>query len=209
MLLTTRQVDVLRYVRDFREEHAIAPTLAEIAEHFGVSKITIHEHLDQLEGKGAIRRARGRARAIEVLWDPDGSEQGPGSSQLCHPLPVAGTIAAGVPMDAVQELQEFRLDELIPPQSEIFLLRVRGDSMIEDHICDGDMVLVEPRRTARNGETVVALLEGGEDTLKRYYRERGLVRLQPANPDMPPLYLDQVQIQGVVIGVIRRFGITR
>ncbi len=205
MLLTERQLEVLRFVRDFRKEYSMSPTLAEMAEHFGVSKITIHEHLSHLECKGAIRRARGRARSIEVLWDPDDPNTSLRQPQICRPLPVAGTIAAGAPIEAVEDLEEFHLDDLVPPHTNVYLLKVKGNSMIGDHICDGDMVVVEPRKVARNGETVVALIEGQEATLKRFYNERGRIKLQPSNPAMKPIYPKNVEIQGVVIGLVRKF----
>lgn len=205
MLLTARQMEVLRFVRDFRMENAIAPTLAEIAGHFSVSKITIHEHLAHLECKGAIRRARGRARSIEVIWDPDSPDSRLRRPQVCQPLPVQGTISAGPPAEAIPDIHEFRLDELVPPHANIFILQVKGDSMIGDSICDGDLVLVEPRKVARNGETVVAVVNGNEATLKRFYLEGGRVRLQPANPAMLPIYPARVEVQGVVIGLVRKF----
>ena len=205
MLLTERQLEVLRFVRDFQKEHHMSPTLAETAAHFGVSKITIHEHLSHLECKGAIRRARGRARSIEVLWDPDDPNTALHQPQICRPLPVAGIIAAGAPIEAIQEEEEFHLDELVPPHTNVFLLRVKGNSMIGDHICDGDMVVVEPRKVARNGETVVALIDGQEATLKRFYNDGGRIRLQPSNPAMKPIFPKNVEIQGVVIGLVRRF----
>jgi len=205
MLLTSRQIDILRFIRDYMEEHSLAPTLAEIANHFGVSKITVHEHLAHLECKGAIRRSKGRARSIEILWDPDSPDADLKKPQICRALPIAGQIAAGAPIEAVEEIEEFRLSDLMPPHTDVFLLRVKGNSMIGDHICDGDLVIVEPRKVARNGETVVALVNGNEATLKKYYNEKGRIRLQPANPAMKPIYPEKVEIQGVVIGVVRKF----
>jgi len=202
MLLTGKQLDVLRYIRDFRSQKAISPTLEEIASHFGVSKITVHEHLTHLERKGAIFRLRARARGIQVLQDPDSPEE-----RGVRPagFRVLGTIAAGQPIEAIEDQENIDLAELIPHGPNTYLLLVRGDSMVDDHILDGDYVLVERREAASNGETVVAIIDDNEATLKRFYKENGHFRLQPANPSYPALIRDRVQIRGVVVGVIRRF----
>lgn len=203
LMLTEKQIRVLRYFRDYRREKGIAPTLDEAAQALGVSKITIHEHLKQLTRKGAIHRDRAKARAVAILHDPD--DDGAISSNI-PTLPVLGRIAAGRPIEAIEEREDVRLDELVPTGEQIYLLRVRGKSMIEDHIDDGDLVVVERTETARDGEIVVAILDGEEATLKRFFRERnGLIRLQPANSMMEPIYANSVQIRGVVRGVIRRF----
>ena len=120
-------------------------------------------------------------------------------------LPILGIIAAGRPIEAVEDREELEISELVPTGEGIYLLRVRGKSMIEDHIDDGDLVVVERRETAENGDIVVAILEDEEATLKRYYREKNRIRLQPANPNMEPIYVDSVTLRGVVRGVIRRF----
>ncbi len=201
MLLTGKQLQVLRFIRDYRREHALAPTLDEIAAHFGVSKITVHEHLGHLEKKGAIFRLRARARGIQVLHDPDSPEAEASSSGA---LPLLGKIAAGRPIEAIEDRELIEISDLIPHGPNHYLLEVRGDSMIDDHILDGDYVVVERREHARNGETVVAIIDDNEATLKRFYREERHFRLQPANPKYPPLIRDRVQIRGVVVGVIRQ-----
>lgn len=203
-MLTEKQIRVLRYFRDYRRERGIAPTLDEAAQELGVSKITIHEHLKQLSAKGAIHRDRAKARAVAILLDPDAPE-------ITEPvgvptLPLVGVIAAGRPIEALENREDLSLTDLVPTGDDVYLLRVRGKSMIEDHIDDGDLVVVERRATAQDGEIVVAILDGEEATLKRFYRERnGLIRLQPANSSMEPIFTTQVQIRGVVRGVIRRF----
>lgn len=203
LMLTEKQIRVLRYFRDYRREKGIAPTLDEAAQALGVSKITIHEHLKQLTRKGAIHRDRAKARAVAILHDPD--DDGAITSSIPS-LPVLGRIAAGRPIEAIEDREDVRLDELVPTGEQIYLLRVRGKSMIEDHIDDGDLVVVERAETARDGEIVVAILDGEEATLKRFYRERnGLIRLQPANSMLEPIFANSVQIRGVVRGVIRRF----
>lgn len=205
LMLTEKQIRVLRYFRDYRREKGIAPTLDEAAHALGVSKITIHEHLNQLTRKGAIHRDRAKARAVAILYDPDSTET-VSTPRAVPTVPLVGMIAAGRPIEALEDRQELGLDELVPTGEHIYLLRVRGKSMIEDHIDDGDLVVVEKRETANDGEIVVAILDGEEATLKRFYRERnGAIRLQPANSSMEPIYTTRVQIRGVVRGVVRRF----
>jgi repressor LexA len=203
LMLTEKQIRVLRYFRDYRNERGIAPTLDEAAQALGVSKITIHEHLKQLTRKGAIYRDRAKARAVAILQDPDAED---GVSEKLPTLPLVGFIAAGRPIEALEQREELSLGELVPTGDQIYLLRVRGKSMIDDHIDDGDLVVVERRETATDGDIVVAILEGEEATLKRIYRERnGNIRLQPANSSMEPIITNHVQVRGVVRGVIRRF----
>jgi len=205
MMLTEKQIRVLRYFRDYRQEHGIAPTLEEAAQALGVSKITIHEHLNQLSKKGAIHRDRAKARAVAILFDPDAEDIVEPQDSI-PTLPLVGTIAAGRPIDALEDREEMSLTELVPTGDRIYLLRVRGKSMIEDHIDDGDLVVVERRETANDGDIVVAILEDEEATLKRFYREsNGMIRLQPANSEMEPLFTNRVQLRGVVRGVIRKF----
>ena len=204
LMLTEKQIRVLRYFRDYRRDKGIAPTLEEAAQALGVSKITIHEHLNQLTRKGAVHRDRAKARAVAILHDPDASEE------VMRPqaptLPLIGVIAAGRPIEAIEDRQELSLTELVPTGEGIYLLRVRGKSMIDDHIDDGDLVVVERRETANDGDIVVAILEGEEATLKRFYREKnGTIRLQPANSSLEPIYTTRVQVRGVVRGVIRKF----
>lgn len=199
--LTAKQINVLRFFRDYQQERGIAPTLQEAAEELGVSKITVHEHLNQLVKKGAARRDKARARAVQILYDPDAMSGRGGEATL----PLVGRIAAGQPIEAVEDREDIRLDELIPHGDDHYLLRVRGNSMVEDHIEDGDLVVVERRQTCHNGDIVVAILENEEATLKRFYREKGVVRLQPANSDLDPIYPEKVEIRGVVRGVVRSF----
>ena len=203
MLLTGKQLQVLRFIRDYRRENSIAPTLDEIAKNFGISKITVHEHLTHLERKGAIFRLRARARGIQVLYDPD-TPEARGIDQGAAKLQLLGKIAAGQPIEAIEDRQTLDLDDLVPHGPNHYLLEVRGDSMIEDHILDGDYVVVERRDGAQNGETVVAIIDDNEATLKRFYKENGQFRLQPANPAYPPLIRERVQVRGVVVGVVRK-----
>lgn len=199
MNLTPKQLKVLQFIRTYREQHEYAPTLEEIAQAFEVSKITALQHLRALEKRGAVRRRRYETRSIE-LCEP--AERGRGIRRL----PIAGTIAAGAPIEAIEEREVLDISELIQGRTEPFLLRVRGDSMIDEQIRDGDYVICERRTSARNGETVVAVLKNGDATLKKFFLERdGRVRLQPANVSMRPLYAERVEIRGVVVGVLRKY----
>lgn len=212
--LTAKQIGVLRFFRDYRRRNGIAPTLEEAAEVLGVSKITVYEHLNQLVKKGAVRRDKARARSVTILFDPDAESaihdsdaRREGGSRPQDPvasLPILGTIAAGRPIEAVEDREDVPLTELIPTGDDHYLLRVRGKSMVEDHIDDGDLVVVERRQTARNGEIVVAIV-GDEATLKRFYREDDRIRLQPANSSLSPTYPENVEIRGIVRGVVRQF----
>lgn len=204
IMLTERQADVLRFFRDYTRAHGIAPTLDEAAQALGVNRITVHEHVRQLEMKGAVIRQPGRSRAVSVVFDPDGRDDAAGAMPS---LPLLGRIRAGRPIEAVEDREEIPLVDLIPNGPEHYLLQVRGDSMIEDHIADGDMVVFERKKSARDGDVVVAILEGEEATLKRFYREPDgrTIRLQPANAQLEPIYTQSVEIRGVVRGVIRRF----
>jgi len=193
-------MDILKLVRDYRARHGYSPTMQEIGDHFGLSKVTVFEHVGALEKKGLLRReARHRARSLQI------------SDSVVFPeedrptrIPLVGRIAAGVPLEAIQNEEALDLEEMFSTPRETFCLRVVGDSMIDDRICDGDYVVCERRDNARDGETVVALLSGEEATLKRFYREKDRIRLQPANPEFEPIFVKDVQIQGVVVGVIRK-----
>lgn len=204
MNLTPRQVDVLVAIRNYRHLHGYAPTMQELADQLGTSKVTIFEHIGALEKKRIIRRDPHKARSIEIVADKKLPDEFRSTK-----LPLLGNIAAGSPIEAVENREEIDLEQLFNARAGVYVLRVRGDSMIEDHLCDGDYVVIERRDSARNGEQVVALiLDTGEATLKRFYREPGgKIRLQPANSSMQPRYVDaeNLRIQGVVIGVLRSY----
>ncbi len=194
---TPRQKAILGFIARYQRDHGVSPTLEEIGHEFGVHRVTIFQHVNALERRGALRRSAQLARSIEIL-DPD--------FRVEAGVQVLGTIAAGSPIEAI-ELGGDRLDpaELLPSDGEHYALRVRGDSMIEDAICDGDIVVV--RRTAQpvNGDVVVAIVGEGEATLKRFHRQPdGRVRLEPANRRLKPIVVDRVEVRGVVTSVIRR-----
>jgi repressor LexA len=205
MNLTPKQLHILKRIRDLRLAHGYSPTMQELADELSVSKVTVFEHVEALIKKGALLRQANKARSLEVNPDIDLPDE-----QRPTKLPLVGTIAAGLPIDAVEDRQFLDLEEVFSPAAkrgagERFVLKVKGESMIEEQIRDGDYVVCERRSTARSGDTVVALLPDGEATLKKFYRERGRIRLQPANPAFEPIWVDECQVQGVVIGVIRRY----
>jgi repressor LexA len=165
--------------------------------------VTIFEHVGALEQKRVLRRDKHKARSLEIV----SPERLPDENRTTR-LPLLGNIAAGSPIEAVENREEIDLEQLFRSRHGVYVLRVRGDSMIEDHLCDGDFVVIERRETARNGEQVVALLDTGEATLKRFYREGSRIRLQPANHTMQPRYVEpgRCRVQGVVIGVLRSYN---
>ena len=202
MTPTPKQLKILISIRNFRVQHGYSPTMQELADQLGVSKVTIFEHVEALEKKALILRARNRARSLEVsptVKLPDESK--PTS------YPIVGTIAAGRPIEAIETRETLELETLFNTRHGTYVLRVKGNSMIDDHIADGDYVIIERRESAKDGETVVALLDDGQATLKRFYKERGRIRLQPANAAMAPIYVDKdIKIQGVLIGVLRTYA---
>jgi len=197
--LTKRQKQV-DYLEQYISEHGYAPTLAEIGQHFGLSSLaTVHKHLRNLEQKGAIRREHNHSRALEV-------SQAKGSG--AHAIKLQGTVAAGVPIEAIETNESISVPEEFIRRDETFCLRVKGESMIDDGIRDGDYIIVESREFADNGETVIALVGGNEATVKKLYREAdGKVRLQPANASMQPIIVDpqDLMIRGVVVGLMRHY----
>ena len=202
MNLTPRQLDVLVAIRNYRHLHGMSPTMQELADQLGTSKVTIFEHIGALERKRIIRRDKHKSRSLEIVPD----ERLPDEERTTK-LPLLGNIAAGSPIEAIENREELDLEQMFSARQGVYVLRVRGDSMIEDHLCDGDYVVIERRESARNGEQVVALLGSGEATLKRFYKEGSRIRLQPANSTMQPRVVDanQVRVQGVVIGVLRSY----
>lgn len=205
MNLTPKQLHILTLIRDMRLTRGYSPTMQELADELGVSKVTVFERVESLIKKGALLRQPNKARSLEVNPDVELPDE-----QRHTKLPLVGTIAAGAPIDAVEDREYLDLESLFAPPGaagKTFVLRVRGDSMIDEHIREGDYVIVERRNTAHNGQTVVALTHEGEATLKKFYKEKNRVRLQPANEKYEPIYLapGDVQVQGVVIGVVRSY----
>jgi repressor LexA len=197
--LTPKQLRVLTFIRDFTHTRGYAPTMQELGDEFGVSKVTVFEHIAALQRKGYLRRSRHKARSLRLSNNITFADQRPTR------LPLVGTIAAGSPIEAIEEREFLDLEETFVSPHGNFVLRVRGDSMIGDNIADGDFVIVEKRETARDGETVVALINGEEATLKRFHRTPQGIRLEAANPAYEPIITKDVQIQGIVVGVLRRY----
>ena len=198
--LTKRQREILDYLQDFIQQHGYAPSLEEIGRRFGLSSLaTVHKHLTNLQEKGFIKRAWNRSRSVEMIPT--------NTNGRSVELPLLGYVAAGLPIEAIATSETIAVPEDLVGRRDTYVLRVKGNSMIDEQICDGDLVIVEDRKTAQNGEMVVALLSGSDVTLKKLYRENGRVRLQPANPTMQPIFADpdQVQVQGVVVGVMRKY----
>ena len=182
--LTPRRLEILTFIRDFQRSKGYSPSLQELAEQFGVARVTVFEHVGALVATGHLRRARHKARSLELTAAARFPDESPTL------IPVAGRIAAGCPIEAIESDSVIDLKDLFATRGERFILEVRGDSMIGEQIRDGDMV--------------VALLEDGTATLKKFYKQRNLIRLQPANKKYKPLLVRSVVIQGRVLGVIRK-----
>ena len=195
---TPRQAEILTFIRDYSHKNGFSPTYDEIAAEFGISKVTVFEHLNILEERGLLSRDSHKARSLQLAEHLELPDDRPSCLKLI------GRIAAGSPIEAIEVPEVVDLESVFTSKHGVYLLEVRGDSMIDDQIADGDYVVIEQRNTPINGETVVALLDDGEATLKRFYREKGRIRLQPANEKYEPIYTDSVNIQGVMIGLIRR-----
>ena len=200
--LTKKQKEILDFVRDFAEAHGYAPSFEEIADGFGYGSLaTVHEHLENLRAKGYIRKGYNESRSIELV---------PAEIRVAAvPVPLYGSVAAGEPIEAIDEQETVSVPEDMLGRGEHYVLRVNGDSMIDEQIRDGDYLVVRHRETAENGEMVVALVDEEGATVKKFYREKdGKVRLQPANPTMMPMVFgaERVRVQGIVMGVMRRYA---
>lgn len=191
--MTERQQSVYEFIRDKIRNRGYGPTVREIGENFGIkSPNGVMCHLKALEKKGLITRERNMSRAIQLAAEPKG-------------LRLAGRIAAGVLHEAVEQEERIDFAEMFTPDNEnLVVLQVHGESMIEDQIADGDFVVVDRRRSPRRGQIVVAITDEGEATLKRWYPEKGRIRLQPANATMKPIFVKNAEVFGVVVGVVRR-----
>ena len=205
--LTPKQLKILTMIRDTRLSRGYSPTMQELGEALGVSKVTVFEHVEALIKKGCLTRDPNKARSLELSPDLELPDE-----QRTTRLPLVGSIAAGSPIEAVETREHLDLEEIFSPpgsrHTNKFVLKVRGDSMIDCHIADGDYVVCEQRNAARAGDIVVALVDNDEATLKTYRPQRdGTVHLEPANPAYEPIIVrkEQLQIQGVCIGVVRAY----
>ena len=211
MALTPRQKEVLDFLVNFVEDNGYSPSFEEIAVGLNLASLaTVHKHISALEGRGYLKRGFNQSRSLDVSADYV-SQHKRAKLVATQPqrfeVPLAGKIAAGVPVDATQQQETLSFGDFLGNEST-FALQVRGESMIDDHIMHGDFVLVEKTDRVRDGEIVVALVDGNETTLKRFYREAdGVARLQPANASMEPIRvpLDNVFIQGRVLAVLRKY----
>jgi len=199
MKLTKRQKEILDFLSEFIEQNGYSPSMEEIAAHFHFASLNgVFKHLEALERRGHLHRDPNCARAIQ-LSSTDGGVQS---------IPLLGYVAAGKPIEAVSNPETLQIPEsFLPGRNQHFVLRVKGESMIDAHIQDGDYVVVESRETARTGDMVVALIDDENVTLKKYYPEGSQVRLQPANETLEPIFVDsdRIKIQGVVVSVMRKY----
>lgn len=194
----------MEYISKCVDKYGYAPTLTEIAEYFGLSSLaTVHEHLSVLEKKGFIRRYKGAVRGIELMDRETSFGAGPTVE-----LPIMGFIACGQPIEPYTDPNATLAvnSSLITSGKSSFVLQAKGDSMVDDGILDGDFVVIKEQDDAANGDIVVAVLDNGFATLKRYYREANRIRLQPANSTMSPMYVKDVEIRGKVVAIIRQFS---
>lgn len=206
IILYKRQRQILDFINQFIQRNGFSPTLAEIAQALGVRSLaTVHEHLESMQKKGLLKRTGGSKRAIEIA---NTEMAGRATSPAPVDLPVLGFIAAGMPLEPHTDPNAtFAVPPtMISTKKRAFVLQVKGDSMVEAGILDRDYVVVEQTPEAKNGDVVVALLDNGFATLKRYFKEATRVRLEPANSAMSPLFVTNVRIQGKVVGVIRRYS---
>ena len=205
MNLTPKQLRILQLIRDWRVRKGYSPTMQELADEIGVSKVTVFEHVEALIKKGALVREPNKARSLSIA-------EGIAVPDEARPLrfPLVGKIAAGYPIEKVADQDEIDLTDFLGPRrgkaDSTFALKVEGDSMKDEGILNGDLILVERTETARNGERVVALLPDGQTTLKTFFKEDDHIRLQPANPSFEPIRVKFCQVQGVVKGVVRRYS---
>ncbi|HYC79037.1 MAG TPA: transcriptional repressor LexA [Planctomycetota bacterium] len=204
--LTKRQKEIFDFLRAYADDHGYAPTLDEIGARFGISKATAFEHVKALQDKSRIEKTPNRSRSIQFSGTEPAAPASPPPAAAAPSLPVVGRVAAGRPIEAVEDRDPQSLLDLIPADG-CFALRVEGESMIDDQIRDGDFVILENRKDPRNGETVVALIDRQEATLKRWHRVGREVRLEPRNPTLKPMTFDasRIEVCGVLVGLVRRY----
>lgn len=202
MPINARQKRVLDYIRHYFEAHQEAPTIAEIGKEFGMSSsASTHHVVSILEREGLIRRIPNVSRGIELIEEETNGQK--------YEIPLLGIAAAGAPIEAVLNYETVSIPRDMMREGRMFALRVRGDSMIDEQIRDNDLIILQSQQTAENGQTVVALIDGSDATVKRFYGSGNHVRLEPANPSYKPIVIrppERVQIQGVVVGVIRKYN---
>ena len=208
--LTPRQLQLLQMVAGFQENRCYSPTLAEMACELDISRSTVFEHLAELRKKGLLSGYQNKARSLKVssqgqeLLSKLSCQSSPTHTTETGGIPLAGSVAAGVPVEAVENVESLSLTSAFGSGDNIFALEVTGDSMINEDICQGDYVICRRSRIADDGQLVVAIVDDENATLKRFYREKNRARLQPANDDYQPIYTDNCRIEAIVIGLVRK-----
>jgi repressor LexA len=208
--LTPRQVELLRSIAAFQQSRCCSPTIGELADQIGVSRSTTFEHIEGLRGKGLLSGRSSKARSLVLtskahrLLERANEQQTNDNPQQEEGIPLAGRVAAGAPIEAIENKESLSLDNLFGMSGDIFALEVRGDSMTGEGIENGDYVICRKSSTADDGQLVVAIVDNENATLKRFYKEKSAVRLQPANEQYEPIYSRNCRIEGVVIGLMRR-----
>lgn len=209
--LTPKQLQVLRHIAVFHGSRCYSPTIAELAAQLNLSRSTVFEHLSELQRKSLLTTSPGRARSLRLtsrgrkLLRQSRTEEPPSCEDLPAGIPLAGRVAAGLPVEAIENRDSLSLESCFGMGDGLFALQVCGESMIEENVRPGDYVICRRTETAVNGQLVVAVVNDGEATLKRFYREQDRVRLQPANACYEPIYSSNCRIQGVVVGLLRKF----
>lgn len=209
--LTPKQLHVLRHIAAFQDSQCYSPTIADLASQLGLSRSTVFEHLGELQRKSLLTTSPGKARSLKLtaqgrrLLEGAQDRRAEQGDSPNDGIPLVGQVAAGLPVEAVETRDDLSLRSCFGTGDDLFALRVRGDSMIEENIRSGDYVICRRASRAENGQIVVALIDEGEATLKRFYRENGRARLQPANANYEPIYSDNCRIEAVVVGLIRKF----
>ena len=208
--LTPKQLQVLRHIAAFHGSRCYSPTIAELAAQLNLSRSTVFEHLSELQRKSLLTASPGRARSLRLtsrgrkLLRQSRTDEPPGVEEVPAGIPLAGRVAAGLPVEAIENRDSLSLESCFGMGDGLFALEVRGDSMIDENIQPGDYVICRRTEMAENGQLVVALVDEGDATLKRFYREQDRVRLQPANAGYEPIYSNNCRIQGVVVGLLRK-----
>ncbi len=209
--LTPRQMQLLKAISSFQASRCYSPTIGEMASELGISRSTVFEHIAELRRKDLLSGCQGRARSLQLtskaqnLLNQLGDDSPTYSSQASAGIELVGKVAAGLPIEAVENKDNLSLNSHFGNRDDIFALEVTGDSMVDENIRDGDFVICRRSPTAGDGQLVIAAVDNGDATLKRFYKEKHQVRLQPANDDYEPIYSDNCRIEAVVVGLLRKF----
>ena len=204
-------MQLLKKIANFDISQCYSPTIAELASQLQISRSTVFEHIGELRKKGLLSASPGKARSLRItsksqkLLNEITRQRTAADSMAGHSIPLVGNVAAGTPIEAIEETDHISMDSHFGKCDEVFALKVQGDSMIDDGIENGDHVICRKTAVANNGQLVIAIVDNENATLKRFYKERSSVRLQPANDDYQPIYSDNCRVEAVVVGLIRKF----